>query len=137
MSKVKQHNNYLFVTGRRKNATCSILYSLSDGRFDNVTINGKIFEDYFVKERCRLKALLPCKVTNTTLPTMRVKIIGGGEMAQAGAMSHAVSQLLKALNEENVKILKPLKLLTRDDRRVERKKIGQPGARKKHPTNKR
>ncbi|OED45372.1 30S ribosomal protein S9 [Rickettsiales bacterium (ex Bugula neritina AB1)] len=134
---INKHNNYLFVTGRRKNATCSILYSFNSDKFLTTTINNKKFEEYFSKERCQLKALLPCKVTNTSLPNMRVKIIGGGEMAQASAMSHAISQLLKALNDEYTKILKPLKLLTRDDRRVERKKIGQPGARKKHPTNKR
>jgi len=68
---------------------------------------------------------------------VKVNVAGGGITGQAEAVRHAIARALVKIDEENKALLRPEKLLTRDPRMVERKKPGQPGARKKFQFSKR
>jgi len=117
-------------TGKRKNAVAALQYDVN--KIKNFTINDKSWLQYFPQERHQLKILSPFRVTEVPLFPMKFKVQGGGTTAQAEAIRHAISKLLKTLNPLDLNLIKKLKKLgyiTRDDRRVERKKPGQRGAR--------
>ena len=122
-------------TGRRKTAVASI--SVVSGK-GSVQINGRDIEDYFTTGNMRTIALKPLVVVDGVKKfDVTVKAHGGGLIGQAGALSLALSRVLIQINPESRPALKKEGLLTRDSRMKERKKSGQPGARKRFQFSKR
>ena len=124
--------NYI---GRRKTATARLYIKPGNG---DILINHKPIEEYFPVKARRNIALFPMAVTETEGKyDIKITVRGGGSTGQAGAISHALARALDGENEDLHDVLKGHGLLTRDDRMVERKKYGQPKARKKFQFSKR
>lgn len=122
-------------TGRRKTATARAILRKGEGK---ITINGKDFEEYFPTDSLREDILTPFKVTETEgAYDLVLNLNGGGYGGQAEAARLAISRALLDVNEEFRTTLKPAGLIRRDPRMVERKKYGQPKARKKFQFSKR
>lgn len=124
--------NYI---GRRKTSTARLYIQEGKG---SIVINGKPIDEYF-KTQARINvAKLPIDVTEMEGKyDIKITVRGGGVTGQAGAVSLALARALDDLNEDVHDVLKENGLLTRDDRMVERKKYGQPKARKKFQFSKR
>lgn len=124
--------NYI---GRRKTSTARLYIQSGKGSF---VINGQPIVEYF-KTQARINvAKFPLEVTELNGKyDIKVTVRGGGVTGQAGAVSLALARALDDLNEDLHGTLKEHGLLTRDDRMVERKKYGQPKARKKFQFSKR
>ncbi|MEX0648782.1 MAG: 30S ribosomal protein S9 [Balneolaceae bacterium] len=124
--------NYI---GRRKTSTARLYIKEGKG---SLVINSKPIDEYF-KTQARINvAKLPLDVTELDGKyDIKVTVRGGGVTGQAGAVSLALARALDDLNEDVHNTLKENGLLTRDDRMVERKKYGQPKARKKFQFSKR
>jgi|SRR5699024_7019785 len=121
--------------GRRKTSTARLYIQPGSGDF---IVNKRPLEDYFSTKAHRNVAFKPLKVTESDGQfDIKVTVSGGGITGQSGAIQHALARALDDHNEEWHSILKESKLLTRDDRMTERKKYGQPGARKKFQFSKR
>lgn len=122
-------------TGRRKTAVARAWVSEGTGQ---ITINDRVFEDYFPTIPLQTIVLEPFQVTNL-LNKFDVKVVckGGGINGQAGAIKLAVSRALLQIDAELRPTLKAAGLLRRDPRAKERKKAGQPGARKRFQFSKR
>ncbi|MEX0769947.1 MAG: 30S ribosomal protein S9 [Balneolaceae bacterium] len=124
--------NYI---GRRKTSTARLYIEEGKGDF---LVNDKKLEEYFSTQARINVANLPLRVTETEgTYDIKVTVRGGGTTGQAGAIQLALARALDGENEGMHDILKKNKLLTRDDRMVERKKYGQPKARKKFQFSKR
>lgn len=126
----------IFATiGRRKKARARVRLTPGNG---NITINGKEPADYFKTEEFTGSALSPLEVVEMSDQVdITVKAEGGGLNGQAGATSLGIARALEKLNGEFRVPLKKEGLLTRDPRSRERKKAGQPGARKRFQFSKR
>lgn len=121
--------------GRRKTSTARLYIQPGNGDF---VVNKKDLEDYFCTQAHRNIASLPLEVTELNGKfDIKVNVSGGGITGQAGAIQHALARALDDHDEELHGVLKSHDLLTRDDRMVERKKYGQPKARKKSQFSKR
>ncbi|MCY7360760.1 MAG: 30S ribosomal protein S9 [Ignavibacteria bacterium] len=121
--------------GRRKTATARVILSPGSGL---IKINNKEAKDYFKTENLFQEILLPLKVTNTFgTYNIDVNVSGGGFTGQAGAISLGISRALVENDAELKPSLRKEGLMTRDPRAVERKKCGQPKARKKFQFSKR
>ncbi len=124
--------NYI---GRRKTSTARLYIKEGSGNF---LVNGKSIEEHFNTQARINIARLPLNVTELDGKyDIKVNVRGGGVTGHAGAISLAVARALDDLNEDVHGVLKEHGLLTRDDRMVERKKYGQPKARKKFQFSKR
>jgi len=122
-------------TGRRKTSVARVRLATGTGK---VTVNGRSFEDYFPMEIQRNDVLLPLNLTDTTNKLdVRINVCGGGMTGQAGAARHGISRALLNVDPNLRPLLKSAGLLTRDPRMKERKKYGQPGARKRYQFSKR
>jgi small subunit ribosomal protein S9 len=122
-------------TGRRKRAVARVRLSPGSGK---ITVNGRAFEHYFPLEALRTHASQPLDVTETTAKfDVRVNVNGGGPNGQAGAVRHGIARALLVADPTFRPSLKSQGLLTRDPRAKERKKYGQPGARKRFQYSKR
>ena len=125
----------IIATGRRKTAVARIRMNPGTG---NIVINGRPFEEYFKTLALQNQVLRPFEVAKLVNGfDVRVNATGGGLNGQAGAVKLA---LARALTESDPELRAPLKadgLLTRDPRMKERKKSGQPGARKRFQFSKR
>lgn len=122
-------------TGRRKTSVARVWLRPGQGA---VTVNRRTFEDYFPRETLRMIICQPLELTNTRGQfDVRVNVGGGGPSGQAGAVRHGISRALLGFDEALRSPLKRAGLLTRDPRMKERKKYGQPGARKKFQYSKR
>ena len=122
-------------TGRRKTAVARIRMTPGNGKID---INGKSFEDYFPTvplQNAVLQPLQAVKLTNAY--DISVNTTGGGATGQAGAARLAISRALLQVDANLRGALKAEGLLRRDPRMKERKKSGQPGARKRFQFSKR
>jgi small subunit ribosomal protein S9 len=129
----------LTATGKRKNAIAALQYDY-DNKIQDFTINNKKWTEYFPQERHQLKILDPFRVTEIPLIHMKFKVLGGGITAQSEAVRHAISKCLKILHQDDLDFIKKLKqnhFLTRNDKKVERKKPGQRKARAKFNSKKR
>lgn len=125
----------LNATGRRRTATANATIVTGKG---DITINGRDIADYFITVEQRIEALRPLEATeNRKKLDITVQAKGGGLKGQAGATSLAIARALLKLNPELRPVLKTKGLLTRDPRMKERKKSGQPGARKRFQFSKR
>lgn len=121
--------------GRRKRAVARIYLNQGKG---NITVNKRNFEDYFPTPQLQYVAIQGLKLIDAEENfDLKVNLDGGGIKGQAEAMRLAISRALVELDGENRKLLKSHGLLTRDPRAVERKKPGQPKARKKFQFSKR
>jgi len=122
-------------TGRRKTAVARVRLASGNGK---ITVNGRAFDNYFTLETQRSQATMPLTVTGTAEKfDVRVNVSGGGPNGQADAVRNGIA---RALLKFDVTLRPPLKaggLLTRDPRMKERKKYGQPGARKRFQYSKR
>ncbi len=124
-----------WATGRRKNAVARV--KLSDGN-GAITINRREFEDYFPNDAVRGYITQPLMITGATGSfNIFANLDGGGCMGQAGALRHGIARALVVANPDYRAVLKESGMLTRDDRKKERKKYGQPGARKRFQFSKR
>jgi small subunit ribosomal protein S9 len=122
-------------TGRRKTAVARVRLSAGSGK---MLINGRALENYFLLEELRGQVLQPlARTENTTKFDVRVNVKGGGPCGQAGAVRHGIARALLAADINLRPVLKAEGLLTRDSRMKERKKYGQPGARKRFQYSKR
>jgi small subunit ribosomal protein S9 len=122
-------------TGRRKTAIARVRLASGTGK---ITVNGRQFESYFPLETLRSTAALPLTVTGTMEKfNARINVTGGGPNGQAGAVRHGIARALLQFDATLRGALKAEGLLTRDSRMKERKKYGQPGARKRFQYSKR
>jgi small subunit ribosomal protein S9 len=122
-------------TGRRKTAVARVRLAPGTGKF---LVNGRPFENYFPTETLRMVVNQPLVVTAMAGKfDIRVNVHGGGPNGQAGAVRHGIARALTASDVNLRPALKAEGLLTRDPRKRERKKYGQPGARKRFQYSKR
>jgi small subunit ribosomal protein S9 len=122
-------------TGRRKTSVARVFLLPGQGQ---ITINKRTFEDYFPREALRLMVAQPLELTGTSAQLdVRVNVGGGGLSGQAGAVRHGIARALLEFDENLRPQLKRAGFLTRDPRMKERKKYGQPGARKRFQFSKR
>jgi small subunit ribosomal protein S9 len=122
-------------TGRRKSSVARVRIAPGSG---TITVNGRAFEVYFPTETLRQVVSLPFQVTETSGRfDVRINVSGGGPMGQAGAVRHGISRALIVADANLRPSLKTNGVLTRDSRMKERKKYGQPGARKRFQFSKR
>ena len=122
-------------TGRRKTSVARVRLASGSGK---ITVNGRVFEKYFLTETHRSVVSEPFVATETAGKfDVRVTVQGGGPSGQAGAVRHGISRALLKADLNYRPNLKSEGLLTRDPRMKERKKYGQPGARKRFQFSKR
>jgi small subunit ribosomal protein S9 len=122
-------------TGRRKTAVARVRLSAGAGK---ITVNGRAFEVYFPTDSLRGVVSSPLLRTDTaTKYDVAVNVIGGGPQGQAGAVRHGIARALLEVDVNLRPALKAEGYLTRDSRMRERKKYGQPGARKRFQFSKR
>ena len=122
-------------TGRRKTSVARIRMTAGSGKID---VNGRNFEDYFPTpplQNTVLQPLQTAKVVNAY--DLSINTTGGGATGQAGAVRLAISRALLQVDASLRATLKAEGLLRRDPRMKERKKSGQPGARKRFQFSKR
>jgi small subunit ribosomal protein S9 len=123
-------------TGRRKTAVARVRLT-SDGS-GKITVNGRAVENYFTVENQRTIAVQPLEtVEMNEKADVRVRVSGGGIAGQAGAVRLGIARALEKYNGELRQALKDAGHLSRDPRKKERKKPGQPGARKRFQYSKR
>ena len=126
---------YIYAVGRKKTASAQI--KLYEWKWDS-QINGKKFDEYIARSDLfdvALKPLKICKVLDGTY--FEVDVDGSGESSQAAAISLGLARALASQDEGHRKVLKASGLLTRDARKVERKKPGLKKARKSPSWSKR
>lgn len=124
-----------YATGKRKESIAKVWLQQGEGSF---SVNDRTLKEYFRRDSLETNVQLPLTLTKT-LESFDVKasVMGGGLAGQSGAIRLGIA---RALIETNPDLRAPLKkagFLTRDARAVERKKYGQPGARKKYQFSKR
>ena len=121
--------------GRRKAAVARVYLRPGTG---TITINGRGFEDYFPNPTRRQHVMQPLDLTETGEKfDILINVRGGGSTGQAGAARHGITRALMMFDGELRGPLKRAGYVTRDARVVERKKYGQPGARKRFQFSKR
>lgn len=125
----------IYATGRRKEATARVWVKNGTGA---MLVNGRPLNEYFGRETSIMIINQPLQVLEQMNKVdMTVNVRGGGLSGQAGAIRHGLSRALARLNTEFRSPLKKAGFLTRDSRAVERKKSGQPGARRRFQFSKR
>ena len=122
--------------GRRKSAVARVYVNTGKG---NITINDRPLEEYFREDTLRYIVQQPLELTGTLASfDIKVTLDGGGVKGQAEALRLAIARALCKIDKEAYRpILKSNGFLTRDSREVERKKPGQPGARRRFQFSKR
>jgi small subunit ribosomal protein S9 len=127
--------NEFLGTGRRKTSVARVRIAPGTGK---ILINRRAFENYFTLDTQRSTVTQPLTVTGTNDKLdIRVNVQGGGPQGQAGATRHGIARALLKFDANLRPALKAEGLLTRDPRERERKKYGQPGARKRFQFSKR
>jgi small subunit ribosomal protein S9 len=122
-------------TGRRKTATARVRLSEGSGR---LTVNGRDFDRYFSHENFAKQAYAPLLTVELKEKIdVSANVSGGGVAGQAGAVAHGIARALQKMNAELRSALKKAGHIRRDPREKERKKAGQPGARKRFQFSKR
>ncbi len=121
--------------GRRKTSVARVYLREGDGK---IVINGRDIEAYFGSPMLSFIAKQPLQATDTvTKFDILINVVGGGPSGQAGAIRHGISRALVAHDEAYRPVLHTSGFMTRDSRMIERKKYGQPGARRKFQFSKR
>ena len=117
-------------TGRRKTSTARVFLSQGSGE---IIVNGKPLDEYFGRETSRMVVRQPLELLNATDKyDLYITVKGGGNNGQAGAIRHGITRALIEFDPELKSDLRKAGFVTRDDRQVERKKLGLRKARK-HP----
>ena len=128
-------DSQFYGTGRRKTATARVFMRPGAGA---VKVNGRELDAYFPSDVLKMVVRQPLVLTETTEKFDVVATVeGGGFAGQAGAVRHGISRALLKFDGALRERLKSAGLLTRDPRKKERKKYGQPGARKRFQFSKR
>lgn len=126
---------FIWGTGRRKSAVARVRVKPGDGKY---LINGREIDVYLSEVRDRTDVVAPLKVTQTEGKLdVFVKVQGGGFTGQTGAIVLGLARALKGYDPTLEPNLREEGMLSRDPRRVERKKYGQPGARARFQFSKR
>lgn len=127
--------NWWWGTGRRKTAVARVRVQPGDGKF---LVNDRPYDQFFTEERDRQNLLNVLDKTNTTgKVNIHVNVQGGGFTGQAGAVLLGLARALRRYDGTLEPILRANNFLTRDSRKVERKKYGQAGARRRFQFSKR
>ena len=122
-------------TGKRKTAVARVWITSGKG---TITVNGQTADDYFHRPSLQILVQQPLKVTDMVKKIdIWATVEGGGKSGQAGALRHGIARALVKYDESLKAAVKSEGLLTRDARMKERKKYGQPGARKRFQFSKR
>src|ERR1700739_1215901 len=132
----KATNDFLG-TGRRKTSIARVRLMTGSGK---ITVNGRTFDNYFPLETLRATVPQPLVLTRTGQAEKidaSINVTGGGPNGQAGAVRHGIARALLKFDANLRPQLKAEGFLTRDPRMKERKKYGQPGARKRFQFSKR
>jgi small subunit ribosomal protein S9 len=124
-----------YATGKRKTAIARIYMKEGAG---TITVNKRTFDDYFTRDSLKMLIQQPLDIVGKRGQfDFYVNVRGGGMAGQAGAVKHGISKVLVEYDQEMRSMLKKVGFLTRDSRIKERKKYGQPGARKRFQFSKR
>ena len=124
-----------YATGRRKTSSARIYLSSGKG---NIKVNDRDLDVYFGRKVAQMLVMQPLEMTELTDKVdINIKVKGGGSFGQTGAIRHGISRALISYDEELRPQLKSAGLLTRDPRKVERKKPGLVKARKSKQFSKR
>lgn len=122
-------------TGRRKTSTARVFLKPGTGK---ITVNQRELDAYFGRPTASLVVRQPLELTETTEQfDINVTVSGGGGSAQAGAIRHGITRALIDYNEELRPSLRAAGYVTRDARKVERKKVGLRKARRRPQFSKR
>jgi small subunit ribosomal protein S9 len=122
-------------TGRRKSAVARVWLRPGVGKIE---VNNRTLDEYFPRATNRMIVMQPLVLTETDSKfNLKINVCGGGQTGQADAIKHGISRALVRYNDELRPSLKRAGFLTRDARVKERKKYGQPGARKRFQYSKR
>ena len=125
----------VYATGKRKTAIARVFVTPGSGR---ILVNGRDFEEYFPVLALRAAAVQPLVLTGKRQSVdVDVNVKGGGPASQADSLKYGIAKALQIDNPELRPMLKRAGFLTRDARVKERKKYGQPGARKRFQFSKR
>ena len=125
----------IYATGRRKEATARVFMRPGNGQF---LVNKRTLDEFFPRETLKMIIAQPLQLTEVAgTVDIYVNVVGGGLSGQAGAIKHGISRALLKINPDFRPVLKKAGFLTRDARIKERKKYGQPGARKRFQFSKR
>ncbi|MEI8173955.1 MAG: 30S ribosomal protein S9 [Deltaproteobacteria bacterium] len=124
-----------YATGKRKCAIARVYMKEGDG---NLIVNKRNFDDYFTRDSLKMLIMQPLEMVGARSKfDFYVNVTGGGMAGQAGAVKHGITKALVEYDVELRAVLKKAGFLTRDSRIKERKKYGQPGARKRFQFSKR
>lgn len=124
-----------YATGKRKTAVARVYMKPGSGA---ILVNKRNFDDYFTRDSLKMMIQQPLELVGKKDQfDFFINVRGGGISGQAGAIKHGIAKALVDYNEEFRPILKRAGFLTRDSRVKERKKYGQPGARKRFQYSKR
>jgi len=128
-------SSQVIATGRRKTAVARVRMTPGVGK---LFVNGKEFTQYFADPVLCTYIEQPLEYVGVKESfDIQARLDGGGKAGQAGALRHGISRALVSIDPEHREVLKAKGCLTRDDRMKERKKPGQPGARKRFQFSKR
>ena len=122
-------------TGRRKSSTARVYMTPGGG---TISVNGRSLDEYFGRETARMVVRQPLELVEMTDRfDLKVTVNGGGGSGQAGAIRHGLTRALMDYDETLRSPLRQAGFVTRDDRAVERKKVGLRKARKRPQFSKR
>ncbi len=122
-------------TGRRKRSIARVYLTPGKGE---IKVNGQLFKDYLCRDTLATIVMQPLvAIEGEKAYNIDINVNGGGLTGQAGAIRLGISRALLMVNNDYRIVLKEKGFLTRDARKVERKKPGQPGARKNFQFSKR
>ena len=128
-------DNQYYGTGRRKSSTARVFMRAGTG---NIQINKRSIETYFGRETARMVVLQPLELLEMEGKfDLYITVKGGGTTGQAGAIRHGITRALMEFDESFRPALRKAGFVTRDARKVERKKVGLHKARKKPQFSKR
>ena len=126
---------YFYGTGRRKSSTARVFLSRGNG---DIVINQRPLDQYFGRETARMVIRQPLEVADMLGKVdIKVNVSGGGNTGQAGAIRHGITRALLQYDEMLRPALRKAGFVTRDSRKVERKKVGLHKARKRPQYSKR
>lgn len=127
--------NYNYGTGRRKSSVARVFIKRGTGK---IVINGRDLNEFFKRETGRMIVMQPLQLTeNVETFDIMVNVTGGGESGQAGAVRHGITRALIDYDAGLKPVLSAAGLVTRDARKVERKKVGLRKARRAKQFSKR
>ncbi|MCF6355007.1 MAG: 30S ribosomal protein S9 [Candidatus Polarisedimenticolaceae bacterium] len=124
-----------YSTGRRKSSTARVFMTTGSG---SITVNKRPLDQFFGRETARMVVRQPLEVTEMLGKVdLSITVKGGGTTGQSGAIRHGIARALTAYDESLRSLLRRAGFLTRDARKVERKKVGLHKARKRPQFSKR